>query len=90
MHMVMRAVALPRALELVEGGAEEHGAGGAERVAEGDGAAVDVDALGVDAELLDGLEDDDGEGLVDLPEVDVLRVHAGHAKGLLAGGRGRR
>ena len=51
MHIVMSAVPLARALQLVERRAEQHGAGRAERVAEGDGAAVDVDALGVDAEL---------------------------------------
>jgi hypothetical protein len=43
MHSVMSAVAEPAALELVERGAEEHRAGRAERVAERDGAAVDVD-----------------------------------------------
>ena len=59
------------ALELVEGGAEDHRAGGAERVAHGDGAAVDVDAGGVDVEGLQEAEDDGGEGLVDLEEVDV-------------------
>ena len=42
-HIVIRAVVLSCALELVEGGLDEHGAGGADGVAEGDGAAVDVD-----------------------------------------------
>ena len=37
-----------RALELVEGGGDQAGAGGADRVAEGDGAAVDVDLVPVD------------------------------------------
>ena len=43
------------ALELVEGGAENHRAGGAEGVAEGDGAAVDVDAGWVGVEGLDSV-----------------------------------
>src|SRR5262245_31835071 len=40
-------------LELVEGGVEQHGAGGAQRVAERDGAAVDVHPRRIDAELAD-------------------------------------
>src|SRR3546814_18092285 len=39
------------ALELVEHGADEHRAGGADRVAEGHRAAVDVDLLAVDLEI---------------------------------------
>ena len=61
------------ALELVEGGAEDHRAGGAERVAHGDGAAVDVDAGGVDVEGLHEAQHHGGEGLVDLEEVEVAR-----------------
>src|SRR4051794_39559283 len=50
------------ALQLVEGGAEEHRAGGAEGMAEGDGATVDVDLGGVEVEVADDLERDGGEG----------------------------
>src|SRR5581483_2413705 len=39
------------ALHLVQEGDEDTGAAGADRVAEGDGAAVDVDLLGVEAKL---------------------------------------
>jgi hypothetical protein len=39
--------------------------GGAERVADGDGAAVDVERLGVDAELVAGVDHLTGERLVD-------------------------
>jgi hypothetical protein len=46
MHIVMSAVACAAALELVERGADEHRARRAERVAERDRAAVDVDAIG--------------------------------------------
>ena len=45
MHSVTRPVGLVAALELVEDGAEQHAAGGAERVAEGDRAAVDIDLV---------------------------------------------
>ena len=54
MQSVTSAVSLPRALELVEHGAEDHRAGGAERMAHGDGAAVDVDLGGIDVEGLHG------------------------------------
>ena len=62
---------LVAALDLVEEGAEDHRAGGAEGVAHGDGAAVDVDAGGVDVEGLQEAQHDGGEGLVDLEEVEV-------------------
>src|SRR4051794_18726555 len=52
----------PPPLELVERGAEEHGAGGSQRMAEGDGAAVDVHPLGCDAQVAHRLQGDDGEG----------------------------
>ena len=77
MQSVASAVSLVGALELVERGAEDHRAGGAERVAHGDGAAVDVDAGGVDVEGLHEAQHDRGEGLVDLEEVDVADGHAG-------------
>src|SRR3546814_11940163 len=58
------------ALELVEHGADEHRAGGADRVAEGHRAAVDVDLLAVDLEVADALLDHAGHGRVDLEEAD--------------------
>ena len=52
------------------------GAARAERVAQGDGAAVDVGALAVEAELpLDG-QVLGGEGLVDLDQVHVVQREA--------------
>ena len=39
---------------------------------ERDGTAVDVDPVGVDPQHPDRVQSDRGEGLVDLPEVDVL------------------
>ena len=53
------------------------GAGHAERVAEGDGAAVDVELVPRDAELVADGHDLRGERLVDLDEVDVVDGHAG-------------
>ena len=47
-------------------------AGHAERVADGDGAAVDVVLVRVDAQLVAAVEALAGEGLVQLPKVDVV------------------
>src|SRR6476661_2343940 len=66
------AAALVAALELVDERAEDHRAGGAERVPHRDGAAVDVGDLVADAHVLHEAHRDRGEGLVDLEEVDVL------------------
>src|SRR5271166_1279557 len=68
--------ALAGPLEFVERGAEDHCAGRAERVAHSDGAAVDVDLARVDVESLHESQDDRGEGLVDLEEIDVVDAHA--------------
>src|SRR5207253_1359270 len=50
-------------LEAVEEGGHDAGAGHAERVTEGDGAAVDVELLPVDAEVPGRGHDLGGEGL---------------------------
>src|ERR1700679_2016818 len=64
------AEAAATAAELMNECADDAGSRGADRVAEGDRAAVDVDLLLVDAEHPHRVEGDRGEGLVDLPEVD--------------------
>ena len=73
-------VAAAAAAELVQEGGREAGAGAAERVAEGDRAAVDVEALLVDPELADAGEDLGGEGLVELDQVDLVEPEAGGAR----------
>jgi hypothetical protein len=50
---------------------EDAGAGRADRVAERDGAAIDVDAGWVEPKFGDDGEALRGEGLVDLPQVDI-------------------
>src|SRR5450755_2291847 len=84
------AEATAAAAQLVDERAEDARAGGADRVAEGDRAAVDVHAVLVDPQHADRVQGDRGEGLVDLPNVDVLRLQAGLLQGLLRGARGRR
>src|ERR1700722_9411998 len=73
--------------QLVDDAAKDAGTGGADRVAERDGASVDVDLVLVDAEHAHRVERDRGERLVDLPHVDVLGFETGLVKRLL-GGRG--
>ena len=58
-------------------------AGHAERVAHGDGAAVDVDDVGRDAQVVGGGDTDRGEGFVDLEQVDVGDAEAGAVEGRL-------
>src|SRR6195952_1038864 len=68
------------AFELVEHGAEDHGAGGAERMAERDRAAVDVDLRRIDLECLHVAQHHRGKGLVEFEQVDVRLLHAGTLK----------
>ena len=73
---------------LMEQGDDDAGAGAADRVADGDGAAVDIDLLHVEAQLAghgDGLG---GKGLVGLHQINVLDLKARLAHGLTAGGHG--
>src|SRR4029077_4706279 len=55
--------------------------GAAEGMAEGDGTAVDVEPLLVDAELTGAGEDLGGEGLVELDQVDLVDAEAGRGEG---------
>ena len=66
----------------------EPGAGAAQRVAERDGAAVDVEAVLVDAELARAGEDLSGERLVDLDQVDLIEGEAGGVEGAADGRTG--
>src|ERR1700712_5643545 len=75
--------------QLVDDRAEDAGARSADRVAERDRAAVDVDAVLLDAELADRLQRHGGEGLVDLPQVDVAGLQAGPVERALGRARGR-
>src|SRR5512134_1959548 len=59
------------AAHFVEERRRDPGAGGADRVAERDRSAVDVDAAEVEGEIARAGNDLGGEGLVELDEVDV-------------------
>ena len=85
-HIVISAVAAVGALELVEGGADQDRAGGADGMTEGDRTAVDVDLVAVDVEVADELLDDDGERLVDLEDVDVVDRQSRLGEHLAGGG----
>src|ERR1700722_13508485 len=81
------AVAAAATAQLVDERADDARAGSADRVTEGNSTTVDVDLVLVDAEHPDRVERDRGEGLVDLPQVDVLGFQAGLLQSLL-GSRG--
>src|SRR5712672_1835285 len=64
------------AFEFVEHGAEDHRAGGAERMAERDRAAIDVDLGVVDVERLDVAQHHRSKRLVQFEQIDVRFLHA--------------
>ena len=80
-----RAESAAAAGQLVEDVQRDAGAGHAHGVAEGDGAAVDVDDLGRDAQVGHRGHADGGEGLVELEQVDVADRDAGPLGGRLDG-----
>src|SRR6476469_9193185 len=69
----------------VEQGRRDAGAGGPERVAEGDGPTVDVELVEVHAQLVRRGQHLRGERLVDLVEVHVPDGHAGPGQRLARG-----
>ena len=73
---------------LVEQAGGQLGAGSAERVSEGDGAAVHVEAVRVDGQFLQAGEDLHGEGFVQFNEVDLVQRQAGELEGFLIAGTG--
>ena len=84
-HIVSRPNCLVLGLQAVDQRAGDAGAGHAERVADGDGAAVDVELVEVDAQVAVARDDLRGERLVDLDQVDVVDGHAGALQRLLRG-----
>ena len=73
--------------QLVHQRAEDHRPGRAQRVAECDRAAVDVDLLGRYPQVAQELQHHRGERLVDLEQVDVLDAEAGPVERLTGGRR---
>src|SRR4051794_21282760 len=64
------------ALQFVEHGAQYHGAGSTERMAERDRAAIDVDLGAIDIEGLHVAQHDRRKGFVQLEQIDIRFVHA--------------
>ena len=83
MQSVTRAVACWRRSSSSRTVPEQHRARGAERVAERDRAAVDVDPVGIEPECLEVAQHHRREGLVDFEQVDVAERHAGPAEQLV-------
>src|SRR5437879_4261013 len=78
------------AAQLEDQAAENARARSADWVAQRDRAAVYVDSVLLDAQHADRVQGDGREGLVDLPQVDVLRLQAGFLQRLASGARGSR
>src|SRR5262245_42054841 len=82
------AVTHAAAPHLLQQGQCEASAARRERMTQGDGAAVDLELLDVEAQLADHAEDLSGERLVDFPEADVLLGKTGLRDRFACGGRG--
>ena len=76
------------ALHLVEQGDEDAGAAGSDGMADGDGSAVDVDAVEGEAELFGDAEGLDAEGFVEFEEFDVVEGPVGAGENFLDSGDG--
>jgi hypothetical protein len=80
-HMVSRPNSLSRLCRPLSSVVVIRAPGGAERVAQRDRAAVDVEPVEVDAQVLVRRDDLGREGLVDLDQVHVVDRHAGQREG---------
>ena len=67
-------------MHLAEQRGGELGAGAAQRVAEGDGASVDVDAVRIEVEFPDDGQGLGGKGLVEFDQADLAAEGFGNAK----------
>src|SRR5205823_1398121 len=76
------------ALQFIEQRADEHRAGRADRMAEGDRATVHVNPIVVELQVTHRLERDSSKCLVDLPKVDIGYLHSGLGQRPLRSGTG--
>ena len=76
MHMVTTTCFAPRRLPSISAWPVRRGARHAVRMADRDRAAVDVQLLGIDAELVAAVDHLHGERFVQLPQVDVVDPEA--------------
>src|SRR5207237_4165154 len=80
-----QAVAPLPAGQLVDQGGGDTRSAGSQRVAQGDGATVDIDPLLGQTELADAGQRLRSEGRVELGQVDIVQVDAGPLQRLAAG-----
>src|SRR6266487_6856738 len=72
-----QAVTTAAPFQLVQQGHDDACATAAERVPQGDGAAVDVELLLVDLQLARTLQALCGKGFVELDQIDIVRAQSG-------------
>jgi len=72
-------------LQLIDQRAQNHGAGGAQRVAHGNCAAIDIDLVVRHLHLFHEAHHHGGEGFIDFKQVDLVNRHAGLGQGLARG-----
>src|SRR6185369_11209079 len=72
-----KAISRVASAHLVQDAGRQLGAGAAERVAKRDGAPVDVQAFGVDRQLLETRKHLGGKRFVQLDEADLVKCQAG-------------
>ena len=75
-------------MQLVNQSAQNHGAGGTQRVTHGDGAAIDVDLLVRHFHLFHEAHHHGGKGFVDFKQINLPDRHAGLGQGLARGRHG--
>src|SRR5690242_5947860 len=79
------AVASIAAFEFTDDASRELCAGAAQRVSEGDRAAVGIDLVRVQATFFDDRQRLRGEGFVEFEDVDVVELESGHLESLRNG-----
>ena len=75
-------------MQLINQDAQDHGAGGTQRVTHGDRTTIDVDLVVWHFHFFHEAHDDGGKGLVDFKQIDLVYRHAGPRQSLARCGHG--